>query len=190
LNLFIHYDILFIYSKIEEVNIMEFMKKVEEFGKKVGDTATSAYNTVADKSGKLIEDTKLKASISDKETDIDEIYEEMGKAIYNSYKSGEEVSKEFAKQCKKIDKLNDEISEINKKILFNKGLRTCEKCGEVISVDASFCTNCGEKQKPVKIKEDKKVVKQDEVEVEKVCPECGEVCATDTKYCSKCGHKF
>ena len=42
---------------------MEFMKKVEEISKKVGDTASNTYNTVADKSGKLIEETKLKISI-------------------------------------------------------------------------------------------------------------------------------
>ena len=70
---------------------MEFMKKVEELSKKVGDTASSTYNTVADKSGKLIEETKLKIAISDKETDIDEIYEEIGKAVYNAYKAGEDV---------------------------------------------------------------------------------------------------
>ena len=51
---------------------MEFMKKVEELSKKVGDTASSTYNTVADKSGKLIEETKLKIAISDKETDIED----------------------------------------------------------------------------------------------------------------------
>lgn len=169
---------------------MEFMKKVEEISKKVGDTATTTYNTVADKSGKLIEETKLKIAISDKETDIDEVYEEIGKAVYNAYKAGEDVGKEFTKQSKKIDKLNEEIKEMNKKILFNKSLRVCETCGETISLQSKFCTNCGEKQKPVKIKEEKKVIKKEEVEVEKVCPECGEVCEPTVKFCNKCGHKF
>ena len=169
---------------------MGFKEKVEEIGKKVGDTATNAYNTVADISGKLIEETKMKVSISDKEADIEEIYEEMGKAIYDSFKAGEDVGKDYAKECKKIDKLNDEIAELNKKILFNKGLRKCEKCGEVISTESKFCTECGTKQKPVKIKEEKKVVKKEEVEVEKVCPECGEVSTPETKFCAKCGHKF
>ena len=79
---------------------------------------------------------------------------------------------------------------MNKKILFNKNLRTCENCGETIPLESKFCTNCGEKQKPVKIKEEKKVIKKDEVEVEKVCPECGEVCEPTVKFCNKCGHKF
>ena len=169
---------------------MEFMKKVEEISKKVGDTASNTYNTVADKSGKLIEETKLKISISEKQTDIDEIYEEMGKAVYNLYKADEDVGKEFTKQCKKIDKLNDEINNMNTKILYNKGLRTCSSCGEVITLDSKFCTNCGEKQKTFKLKEDKKVIKKDEVEVEKVCPECGQVFEPTAKFCNKCGHKF
>lgn len=169
---------------------MDFMKKVEEISKKVGDTASKSYNTVADKSGKLIEETKLKIAISDKEADIEEIYEQMGQLVYQAYKDGEDVGKEFTKHSKKIDKINDEIDEMHKKIMFNKNLRKCDECGEVISVDSKFCTNCGVKQKPVKIKEEKKVVKKEDVVVEKVCPECGVVCAPETKFCDKCGHKF
>ncbi len=169
---------------------MEFMKKVEEISKKVGDTATNTYNTVANKSGKLIEETKLKMSISEKETDIEEIYEEMGKAIYDSYKAGKDVGKDFTKQSKQIDKLNEEIENMRVKIMYNKGLRTCEECGEVISVDSKFCVNCGKKQKPVKIKEEKKVVKKEDTVVEKVCPECGQVFEPTANFCDKCGHKF
>ena len=170
---------------------MELKKKVTEISKIVSKTATDTYNTVADKSGKLIADTKLRLSISEKETDIEKIYEDMGKSVYDSYKKGEEVSKEFAKECKKIDKLNKEIAEMNKNILFNKGLRTCESCGQIISVDAAFCGNCGNKQKPVKIKEEKKEAKKEEVKpAQKVCPQCGLVCSPDTKFCTKCGYQM
>ena len=44
---------------------------------------------------------------------------------------------------------------MNKKILYNKNLRKCESCGETIPLESKFCTNCGEKQKAVKIKEEK-----------------------------------
>ena len=82
---------------------MEFMDKVTKLSKIVGKTATDTYNTVADKSGKLIEDAKLKISVSDKETDIEKIYEEIGKTVYDLYISGEDVGKVFSKECKKID---------------------------------------------------------------------------------------
>lgn len=169
---------------------MEFMKKVEEISKKVGSTATTTYNTVADKSGKLIEETKLKISISEKQTEIDEIFEEVGRTVYTMYKDGEDVGKEFTKEAKKVDKIYEEIENMNKKILLNKGLRICESCGETIPSDSKFCVECGEKQKPVKIKEEKKVVAKEEPVVEKVCPECGQVFEPTAKFCSKCGHKF
>lgn len=172
---------------------MEFMKKVTEISKIVGKTATDTYNTVADKSGKFIADTKLKLAISDKEADIEKTFEDMGRTVYDLYKSGEDVGKVFTKECKNIDKMKKEIEEMNKTILYNKGLRSCDKCGEVIATDATFCANCGQKQKPVKIKEVKKEKEQEGVKekvVDKVCPQCGLVCAAETKFCTKCGYKL
>jgi RNA polymerase subunit RPABC4/transcription elongation factor Spt4 len=170
---------------------MEFMKKIEELSKIVGKTATDTYNTVADKSGKIIEDTKTKMAISDKEEEIAEIYANMGKTVYDMYKTGEDVGKVFSKEAKKIDSLKSEITEMNKKILFNKGLRNCSSCGEIIDVESTFCSICGEKQKTVKIKDDKKTKEQeDETKEDKVCPQCGLVSSYKNKFCTKCGYKF
>lgn len=169
---------------------MEFMKKIEEISKIVGDTASSTYNTVADKSGKLIEETKLKIKISDKEADIEKIYQEIGKTVYDMYKNGEDVGKAFTKECKKVDKNNSEISEMNTKILYNKGIRNCASCGEMIPVESAYCQNCGEKQKPVKIKLDNKKDKKEEKPQDKVCVECGQIAEGKAKFCAKCGYKF
>lgn len=172
---------------------MEFMKKVNEISKIVGKTATDTYNTVADKSGKAIEDAKLKMSIADKEDEIEEIYIQMGKTVYDEYKAGEDVGKAFTKESKKIDKILSEIDEHKKIILYNKGLRICEKCEEVISNESAFCSNCGAKQKPVKIKKDKKEKddkKEKEEITEKVCPQCGLVSESKAKFCTKCGYSF
>ena len=168
---------------------MEFMKKVEEISKIVGKTASDTYNTVATKSGKLIEDTKLKIAVGDKEAEILEIYENMGKTVYDSYVKGEDVGKVFTKESKKIDKIKNEIDEMEKKVLFNKGLRECSNCGEIIPLNNVFCQNCGEKQKAVKVKEEKKEEVKDEP-IEKVCPQCGNVCESKAHFCPKCAHKF
>ena len=93
---------------------MEFMEKVTKISKIVGKTATDTYNTVADKSGKVFEDAKLKLAIADKEADIEKIYEEIGKTVYDSYLAGEDVGKVFTKEAKKIDKISNEIEEMKK----------------------------------------------------------------------------
>ena len=43
------------------------MEKVTKISKIVGKTATDTYNTVADKSGKMIEEAKLRISTSEKQ---------------------------------------------------------------------------------------------------------------------------
>ena len=80
---------------------------------------------------------------------------------------------------------------MKKVILYNKGLRTCDNCNEVIAVESVFCQNCGSKQKPVKLKKDKKekeTVKEEPKE--KVCAQCGLVCEPKAKFCAKCGYSF
>lgn len=170
---------------------MEFMKKVNEISKVVGKTASDTYNTVADKSGKVIEDAKLKLSIAEKEEEINEIYSQMGKAVYDSYKNGEDVGKAFTKESKAIDKKMSEIDEMNKKILFNKSLRVCAECSQIISIDNTYCPNCGSKQKAIKFKDDKKDAKEEvKKEENKVCAECGTVCSPKSKFCTKCGKEL
>ena len=167
---------------------MEFMKKVTEISKKVGDAATETYNTVAEKSGKMIEEAKMKMSISSSENEISQIYESIGKTVYDMYKEGEDVGKVFTKEAKKIDKLNADIDDMNKKILYNKKMRICENCGKTISLDSIFCAGCGIKQKTVKIKEEVKNKKEEIHEI--VCPQCGVISEVESKYCSKCGYEF
>ncbi len=175
---------------------MDFMKSIEELSKKVGKTATDTYNTVADKSGKLVEETKMKISISEKQNEIADIYENVGKTVYDMYKTGEDVGKVFTKEAKKIDKIKTDIEEINKKILYNKGLRNCSSCGETISLDSIYCGICGNKQKPLKIKDEKKEEntsedkKESKENKEKVCPQCGTISQGNEKFCVKCGYKY
>ena len=168
---------------------MEFKQKMTEVSKKVGDVATETYNTVAEKSSKMFEDAKLRMAISSKENDIEEIFIEIGKTVYDDYKSGKDVGKTFTKEAKKIDSLNQEIAEMNTKILYNKKQRVCEKCGKIIPLESTFCSACGAKQKPVKVKEENKNAKKEEPK-QIVCPECGTISDPDSKFCLKCGREF
>ncbi len=173
---------------------MEFMKKITEITQKVGETAVDTYKTVADKSEKLFKETKGKMEIAQKEDEIEKIYNAMGETVFDMYKKGEDVGDAFTKECKKITKILSDIDEANKIILYNKGLRTCSNCAENIALNDTYCSNCGAKQKPVKIKmqkEDKAKAEQMEQDVvERVCPKCGTINEAEAKFCKKCGYKF
>lgn len=172
---------------------MDFMKKINEISKKVGDGVADTYKTVADKSGKLLEEAKVRIAISDKEASIEQSYIAMGRTVYEVYTKGEDVGKAFTKECKLVDKLTEEIEDMNKRILYNKKLRKCDNCFSIISLDSTYCENCGEKQKTIKLKniEEKEDTKEQKKEhVERVCPACGNICDENAKFCPKCGYKF
>lgn len=157
---------------------MEFMKKVEEISKKIEGT----YNTVVDKSGKIIEDTKSKFAISEKEEKIYERYANIGRTVYEMYQQGEDVGEVFTKESEEIDKLRNEILEMNRKILANKGLKECDECGKVIDLNSNFCQHCGKEQVKVEIVEEKEEEKK-----QKVCSNCNTVCEENAQYCPNCG---
>ena len=58
------------------------MGKIMDFFDKLGQKASEAYKVTADKTGKLAKETKLKFKMSDLKNQISDIYEEIGKIIY------------------------------------------------------------------------------------------------------------
>ncbi|MBR1884340.1 MAG: zinc ribbon domain-containing protein [Clostridia bacterium] len=169
---------------------MGFMDKVNTISQKVGDGVVDTYKVIADKSGKMFEGAKIKMAISDKEEEVNNMYTEIGKAVYETYKKGEDVDKDLTKECKKIDKMNNELAEMNKEYLASKDLRECQKCSEIIPLTSAYCEKCGEKQTPLKFKKKEEKKEAENVKVERVCPTCGTICSSDAKFCNKCGYKF
>ena len=165
---------------------MDFKDKVRDFIEKTGDVAEKTYKTVADKSNKMVEEAKLKIKVSDTESEITGMLQEIGIKVYEKYKSGSALDKELAKDCKAIEKLYKDIEKMDIKSLYLKDLRICEACQETIGIENKYCPTCGAKQKKVRISEEKK----EEVVTQKVCPECETVHGVEVNFCTKCGYKF
>ena len=165
---------------------MDFKDKVKDFIEKTGDVAEKTYKTVADKSNKIVEEAKLKIKVSDTESEITGMLQEIGIKVYEKYKSGSALDKELAKDCKAIEKLYKDIEKMDIKSLYLKDLRICEACQETIGIENKYCPTCGAKQKKVRISEEKK----EEVVTQKVCPECETVHGVEVNFCTKCGYKF
>ena len=119
-----------------------------DFFDKLGKKATEAYKVTADKTGKIAKETKIKFKIGELRTQITDMYEEIGKKVYEKHVREEEISikKDLEEQCTKIDVLSDEIDGLLKECLELKNKKQCPKCYKEIEKDDKFCSNCGEKQ--------------------------------------------
>ena len=127
-----------------------------EFFDKLGKKASEAYKMTADKTGKIAKETKMKFKIGELKSQINDIYEEIGKKVYEKHVKKEEISmkKDLEEQCTKIDVMSDEIEMLLKQCLELKDKKQCSKCFKEIEKDAKFCPNCGANQEEIEMKED------------------------------------
>ena len=119
-----------------------------EFFDKLSKKATEAYKITADKTGKIAKETKNKMKMNDLKCQISDLYEEIGKKVYEKHVREEEISikDELEEQCTKIDVLSDEIESLLKESLELNDKKQCPNCHTQLSKDAKYCDQCGYKQ--------------------------------------------
>ena len=84
-----------------------------EFFDKLGKKASEAYKMTADKTGKIAKETKIKLKIGELRTQVNDVYEEIGKKVYEKHVLEGEISieNEIEEYCTKLDVLSDEIDK-------------------------------------------------------------------------------
>ncbi|MFR8233890.1 MAG: hypothetical protein ACLVA2_05780 [Clostridia bacterium] len=140
-----------------------------EFFDKLGKKASEAYRVTADKTGKIAKETKLKIKMGDLKSKINDIYEEIGKIVYEKHVKKEEIDieKDLIEQCTNIDVMSDEIEALLKECLELKDKKQCTKCFTEIEKDAKFCPHCGMKQEENKVGTQEELKKENQNEVQK-----------------------
>lgn len=121
----------------------------------LGKKASKAYDVTAEKTSKIAKEAKLKMKINENKSDINDIYKEIGKKVYEKHVREEniDIKTELEEECTKIDVLSAEIETYLKAILELKEKKQCEKCHTEIDLGSTYCPKCGEKQPEIEVKE-------------------------------------
>lgn len=122
-----------------------------DFLDKIGKKASEAYKMTADKTGKIAKETKLKLKISEIRTQINDLYEEIGKKVYEEHiredgETKEDIREDLENLCVKIDVLSDEIEDLLMQCLELRDKKQCKNCYVEIEKEYKYCPNCGAKQ--------------------------------------------
>ena len=96
---------------------------------------------------KITKETKLRLKMGDNKNKINNLYQEIGKKVYEKYVRGDSISikEELKEECDKIDELSKEIEEARLEILKLNNKRLCPNCFAEVEKSAAFCSKCGEK---------------------------------------------
>ena len=116
-----------------------------DFLEKVKNTVVSVSKKAADKSTDLVEITKIKFALSEKEGEVDKLYKEIGEAIYNAFKNEAEPDEIISKNCEAITEKKNEIMMLRDQLRERKNIRVCASCGCEVPNDSAYCNKCGTK---------------------------------------------
>lgn len=135
-----------------------------DFFNKIGDIANKTYKKTSQKTGEIAKEAKLKMKMNDNKSKINNLYEEIGKIVYQKYLNNEEVkiNEDLNTYLKQIDELSKEIETYQEDILKIKNKRICENCYSEINLDAKYCPHCGFEQKEEKVEDIKENETSDE----------------------------
>lgn len=119
-----------------------------EFFDKLGKKASEAYKVTADKTGKLAKEAKLRMKMNELKSEINDIYKDIGKVVYENYirEEKQDLSNDLEEKCTKINCLSDEIEVCLKECLELKDKKKCPNCYVQIDKEVKFCPECGIKQ--------------------------------------------
>ena len=134
-----------------------------EFFNKLGDIANKTYKSASQKTGEIAKEAKIKMKMNENKGKIKELYEEIGKIVYQKHIHGEEVKieEDLNSYCSQIDELSKQIEKYQEEVLALKNKRICENCYVEIELSSKYCPHCGFEQ-PEEKKEDIKEEKVDE----------------------------
>lgn len=117
--------------------------------------------------GKIAKETKLKLKISENKSKIEDIYEEIGKKVYEKHIREEaiDIKKDLEEECAKIDTLAKEIESARLEILELNKKTLCKKCAAEVEQEATFCPKCGERLSEEPTKKEEAVQKLEDADI-------------------------
>lgn len=137
------------------------------------------------KTKSTVEQNRLRMQISDKQKKIESNKLNIGEAIFSRFSLGKEVPEEIVLFCQQISSLQNEISEINKKIRLLAGEIECPSCGEIVKEGVKFCPSCGYKLDELTDEISKPSNEKEESSL--LCEHCQSPLSESEKFCGECG---
>ena len=107
--------------------------------------ARSTTSTVSKKTGEFVEATKIKVAIADCENEIDALYIDIGKLVYQAFSDNTEPSETINEKCAQISEKLLQKDELKARLATVKDTVFCSSCGASNQAGSQFCSSCGSK---------------------------------------------
>ncbi len=125
----------------------DFVSKIKETATKVIKEAERLTSVAVEKTGEVVDKTKISYTVGANESKIKKILAEVGNFVYDEYKNGAEFPEEIAEKLKTVEAFYKENEELKSKITDTKNVVVCQECGAKNGIESAYCSSCGAKIK-------------------------------------------
>ncbi len=113
------------------------------FADRTGKAATRAAGAASKTATGVMETTKLNLQIFDLNAEIEVLYKELGRMVYDVHGGAQADQEEMKAKLTGIDERLARIEEIRAQLNEVKKETVCPNCGKECPRDAAFCSSCG-----------------------------------------------
>ena len=107
--------------------------------------AKEAVDFACKKTNEVVSTGKCKFDIATLESKLNKDFQKLGEVYFDLLKDSEIDDVKTKELVDAILNKKEQIENLKQQINQNSNLRTCYKCGHIISANDVFCANCGEK---------------------------------------------
>ena len=137
----------------------------------LGKTLSRATHTAVDKTGVLVNSTRINAQIAGEQRELEKLYQKLGETVFLMVKEGELTPEgEVKRLVDKIRVRSQAVKAFRKDLAGVKGQKICPSCGAFIESQVVFCPKCGaeipEEEKHAPKPGQKKAPVDTEIEIE------------------------
>ena len=117
----------------------------ERLADRTEEVTSRAVDAAGKKATDMVESTRINMKIYDLNADVDRLYREIGKMLYDTH-LGEMADQELVQEkLEKLDEKHREIEELREKLNDLKSAAKCPVCGKECKAGDTFCSECGAK---------------------------------------------
>lgn len=126
-----------------EQKAMNLMSRIKASSEVLTDRTVKAANVATKKATTVVESTKLNLRIFDLNSEMDQLYKELGRMLYDTHCGIEVDQEEIQVKLSLIDEKREAVSEIRAKLQSLKASSQCPNCGKQCASGDVFCSGCG-----------------------------------------------
>jgi rubrerythrin len=123
----------------------ELMDKIKSKAVTAGAVAAKAAEASVKKAGEIYKITKLNIKAIDLESEIDDLFQEIGGIVYAAHKDAEADTSVIDGLLAEIDSKKVKVRELREEENNLRSGQVCAKCGAATDKKNLFCPMCGEK---------------------------------------------